>query len=403
MQAMKKCAALLVCVLVLMLFAGCANENGSEPIGAIDSLVEASDSQVEASTGQETANLEDLQNELDALLAEIEAAMQEQESETEPQAGTEEAIQAEIEAARAELDALRESLYQEFLAEQAEIQTQNPAEQAELQPESPAEQAEPQLFTGTERPSELTHNWFFGDIIHPKPFLEPGGPAYEIYAVGYRLFLNGDAYRINQRRSVGGGGVALPDLIGYWTFGNNAVHIHYDTGETESFSVQGNELHGSRRILVREMVVSEENRRLMAEADVYHARQAALMRRFHGEWRLDVLTWNFDADTGTGYIDIPAFNRHPASTEPFRFDVMLDTPGSPDGTLVLYFDDEPAIRTAMYRVTFGNRSGGSVELYHIGNHQTILLTRQFDINNTPFMDDVIDQAMGLLGKLKKFM
>ena len=130
---------------------------------------------------------------------------------------------------------------------------------------------------------------------------------------------------------------------------------------------------------------------------------AARMRRFLGQWHLDASLWTFNED-GTGVIYSPAMGMHPASHRYFTFEVFPVTLSDYDATLLMNFeyfeDDEIGIggRSFMYHVRFGTRSGGSIEF-----GDSFLLTRMFDINNTPFFDHQLETFMGIMDMIGNFV
>lgn len=130
---------------------------------------------------------------------------------------------------------------------------------------------------------------------------------------------------------------------------------------------------------------------------------AARMRRFLGQWHLDASLWTFNED-GTGVIYSPAMGIHPATHRYFTFEVFPVTLDGYDDTLIMHFayfdDDEIGIggMSIMYHVRFGTRSGGSIEF-----GDSFLLTRMFDINNTPFFDHQLETFMGLMDMIGNFV
>jgi len=130
---------------------------------------------------------------------------------------------------------------------------------------------------------------------------------------------------------------------------------------------------------------------------------AARMRRFLGQWHLDASLWTFNED-GTGVIYSPAMGMHPANYRYFTFEVLPMVPDGFDAVLTMHFphfeNDEAGLggRSIMYHVRFGTRSGGSIEF-----GDSFLLTRMFDINNTPFFDHQLETFFGIMDMIGNFV
>ena len=254
--------------------------------------------------------------------------------------------------------------------------------------------------------TSLSGNWYYSDTIWPPPLDDP------MFFVSYELGESGRLlahYHVDWRNvtgltRTGTGRGSYSSVVGRWSFSGNAVHMHFDSGAVVSFTLQSNgELHSANSILQRELIGADWDAH---EREV--AQQAALMReiqrRFLGQWHFDASLWIFNED-GTGIVDIPHIGVNPQAYLHFTFEVMQASAGY-DAMLIMYFSDDwsetLANTSMMYWVNFGTRSGGSMELGG-GGREPILLTRMFDINNTPFFDHQLDTFMGLMDMIGNFV
>jgi len=234
--------------------------------------------------------------------------------------------------------------------------------------------------------------WFYSDLIWPIE-RDRAEPEVQETPANYRFHQDGNLIR---RYFVSWPGSVGWDLVwvGRWSFSDNTVYLHYYTGLTTSFTFQGDELHSGNTILRTTLAYTEEHARALAQDAADERQRQNLEARFLGEWYFDVFIWNFFQD-GTGYIDIPAFGIHPADRRDFTFMVI----NSDLADAIIDFDGD---FSGMFRANFGNQSGGSVVLEpHItgAGGETFMLTRMFDINNTPAMDYIWEQGMGLFEQL----
>lgn len=185
-----------------------------------------------------------------------------------------------------------------------------------------------------------------------------------------------------------------------WSLDGNIINLVYDkdslrnTRYTFSDSEQQLQWHdkdGSiRETFVRMKPTVPDGYVEMATLLGQHkVTEAALVRRFLGEWCWDVMIWRFN-DDGTGVIDIPAFGKFPADKKEFDFTVSENSEVG-DAFLNISWADG---KQSMYFATFGNESGGSVTLAPHGG-STILLTRSYDMSNSPITDEILQEGADL--------
>jgi hypothetical protein len=171
-----------------------------------------------------------------------------------------------------------------------------------------------------------------------------------------------------------------------------------------SYTLQNGELHSANAVLQRELNICAEHQRAIATEEAQRdAMIRYLHRRFLGTWHFDASLWHFN-DDGTGVVDIPALGINPQVYLPFTFEVM-EAPIGYDAVLIMHYADEWETlggTSAMLWVNFGTRSGGSMELGG-GGREPALLTRMFDINNTPFFDHQLETFMGIMDMIGNFV
>ncbi|QJD85000.1 hypothetical protein [Cohnella herbarum] len=207
----------------------------------------------------------------------------------------------------------------------------------------------------------------------------------------------------NEFRADGTGVIEhLGDLYDFtWSIdGNTLTMLTPGTYET-SFKFVGDELQltnsDGTRILTREP--SSDYVDANKEISQQQATETALTRKFLGEWYFDVFIWHFN-DDGTGVIDVPEFSGDPAEQKEFTFSVVEDPTGTGDVNISITLPDG---RLSMYHATFGNQSGGSVTLQPtLKGGQSIMLTRSFDVRNSPITDEIIDEGVALFESLTSF-
>lgn len=124
-------------------------------------------------------------------------------------------------------------------------------------------------------------------------------------------------------------------------------------------------------------------------------------QNFFGTWHFDVFTWTFNQD-GTGVIEIPAFGRYPSDQKRFDYLLMKDPFEQADALITINMENKGVL---MYDAILGNQSGGSLTLQPKppDNGNTILLTRSYDIRNSPITQEILDEGMALLEPLEFFI
>ncbi|MCL1994854.1 MAG: hypothetical protein FWG63_01450 [Defluviitaleaceae bacterium] len=131
----------------------------------------------------------------------------------------------------------------------------------------------------------------------------------------------------------------------------------------------------------------------------------ARMRPFLGRWYFDLASWHFNGD-GTGFVYVPRLGINPQTYMHFTFEVWPPSRDYDAFLIIRYGEGWPAYgpSSSMLRVNFGTRSGGSMTLSGRGDHgESVLLTRMFDINNTPFVDHQLETFMGIMGIIRNFL
>jgi len=245
----------------------------------------------------------------------------------------------------------------------------------------------------------ISGNWYYSDTVWPPP------QDSQRFFVHYRLNSNGvlQAHYHVRERPDSTGTDSEWSRIGRWSVSDGVVHLHFDTGAIVSYSIHGEELRASNAVLQRELNVCLEHQRAVATEEVMHnAAIRNVMNRVIGRWHWDLALWYFNED-GTGHVYAPRIGVNPESYRHFTFEVMPPSAGY-DAVIIIHSDDwEAGAGTSgiFLWVTFGTRSGGSMELHGGGeNPEPFLLTRMFDTRNTPFVDQLFDDLgtfMDLLG------
>jgi len=249
--------------------------------------------------------------------------------------------------------------------------------------------------------SEISGNWYYSDTIWPPPIDS------DRFFVQYFLDFDGVLHALYHVRERADQTTTNPEWsrIGRWSFSNNTVNMHFDSGIIVSYILRNGELHSTNAVLQRELNISVEHQRAIAQED---ARQEAtirnLQRRVLGQWHWDLTLWIFNED-GTGFLDVPHIGVNPQSYHHFTYEVM-EPPEGYDAFLIIHFSEDWSASLAgtsgMYWVRFGPRAGGSMELGG-GGREPLLLTRMFDFNNTPFVDDLFDGLMHFMDLIGIFI
>jgi len=260
----------------------------------------------------------------------------------------------------------------------------------------------------------ITGNWYYDDTIWPPPLDANSRQLESMFFVNYELGESGRLlahYQVDWSTATGlsrtgAGRGPYSQVVGRWSFENNLVHFHFDTGATVSYSIQGNELHSSNVVLQRQLNVDPEHqRRVATEEAMLNAAIRNIMNRVIGQWHWDLALWYF-AEDGTGYMYSPRIGMNPESQRHFTFEV-LPTTANYDASLIISFSDEwsPSIanQTIIYWVNFGMRSGGSMEFRVTEDSPPLLFTRMFDTQNTPFVDQMIDDFNSFMNLLGNFV
>jgi len=244
----------------------------------------------------------------------------------------------------------------------------------------------------------ISGDWHYSDTIWPP------SPDKERFFVRYEFGESGRLISHYHVRNDRGGSGPERVMSGRWSFSNNALHMHFDSGTMVSYTLQNGELHSANAVLQRELNICAEHQRAIATEEAQRdAMIRYLHRRFLGTWHFDASLWHFN-DDGTGVVDIPALGINPQVYLPFTFEVM-EAPIGYDAVLIMHYADEWETlggTSAMLWVNFGTRSGGSMELGG-GGREPVLLTRMFDINNTPFFDHQLETLMGIMDMIGNFV
>jgi len=202
-----------------------------------------------------------------------------------------------------------------------------------------------------------------------------------------------------------------------WSLNGNIVttvfEAPYRVGRNYRFDESEQQLHalrpdgsvdewlGVRETYTRERVMPEGFAELHVMLPQVERTALARKNRFIGTWYWDVTTWTFNQD-GTGVIDVPAHGGHPADQREFTFFVIdpLDREES-DAVISLEFEHYDGVY--VYHATFGPQSGGSVTLRGRPDRDPLLLTRWFDLNNTPVTSYILEQGLALFDMFSTFM
>ena len=131
----------------------------------------------------------------------------------------------------------------------------------------------------------------------------------------------------------------------------------------------------------------------------------ALKNRMLGTWHWDMASFYFSNIRSqeeiwsegylTGYVYIPAWQGEPAE----QWDFNWDANHSPEFVAINWTSGPLTGQAIVWNPTFGNRSGGSVQLEVYGE-DPMLLTRDFDIANQQFLRQSIEGALMVLNPKK---
>lgn len=185
-----------------------------------------------------------------------------------------------------------------------------------------------------------------------------------------------------------------------WTLSGDQLHTVFD-GDTHFVDYtflpseqqlriinEGGEVRDGSKVYVREMPdIPKGYVESIVITKNIEAQEAALSRKFLGNWYFDVTTWTFNED-GTGFIDIPALVDQPAAKRTFSYTVTCD---GADMMVTFQWDDTD--ETYFY-TTFN--PDGSMSLEAAGRIETINLTRTFDVDNCPISKEIIQNGIAVL-------
>ena len=234
--------------------------------------------------------------------------------------------------------------------------------------------------------------WYFGDF-----------PVWQNNLEGIILNANGTKDTINRNWAFD-----TSDRIsrneGTWAIINNVqIRTQHNSGGLRYARLLGDELHytnwqGSTSIMRRQRPdpnIREEDREHAAYFQRRQNQVDSITQRLLGEWHWDIFIWNFFED-GTGYIEIPPFGIHPADTMDFTFEIATVFDASAPTDIALYFTGDVSGR---FLATFNTHGNGSITLH---GQNEILLTRWFDIRNSPVTEQIFDQFLGFMEIIQKF-